>query len=39
MVSESGFEGVRGEADVRFVRFVVIGAGYCGLVYHRFLDF
>ena len=36
MVSESGFEGVGGEADVGFVRFVVISAGNCGLVYHRF---
>ena len=38
MVSESGFEGVGGEADVGFVRFVVISAGYCGLVYHRILE-
>ena len=38
MVSESGFEGVGGEADVAFVRFVAISAGYCGLVYHRFLE-
>ena len=38
MVSESGFEGVGGEADVGFVRFVVISAGYCGLVYNQFLE-
>ena len=38
MVSESGFEGVGGEADVGLVRFVVISAGYCGLVYNRFLE-
>ena len=37
MVSESGFEGVGGEADVGFVRFVVIIAGYCGLIYNDFL--
>ena len=29
MVSESGFEGVGGEADVGFVRSVVISAGNC----------
>ena len=38
MVSESGFEGVGGEADIGFVRFVVITAGHCGLVYHRFRE-
>ena len=38
IVSKSGFEGVGGEADIGFVRFVVISAGYCGLVYHRFLE-
>ena len=40
MVSESGFEGVGGETDVYvgFVRFVVISAGNCDLVYHRFLE-
>ena len=35
---ESGFEGAGGEADIGFVRFVVISAAHCGLVYHRFLE-
>ena len=35
VVSESGFEGVGGEADVGFVWFVVISAG---LIYYRFLE-
>ena len=38
MVSESGFEGVGGEVDVGFVRFVVISAAHCGSIYHRFLE-
>ena len=38
VVSESSFEGVGGKANVGFVRFVVIIAGYCGLVYHRFVE-
>ena len=38
MVSESCFEGVGGKADVGFVRFIVISEGYCGLVYHRFVE-
>ena len=38
MVSEYGFEGVGGEADVGFVRFVIISADNYDLVYHRFLE-
>ena len=38
MVGEFGFEGVGGEADVGFVRFVAVSAVYRGLVYHRFLE-